>query len=321
MTDSKAFSFTVDDSVRADLFLSRKTGQSREFVQEQIKAERVLRNGAILTKAAQKVVPGDVLTGHFEERPASNLTPVEFPLEVLHEDADLIVINKPQDMVVHPAVGYTGPTLVHYLLHYLKHDSRFPELSDTRPGIVHRLDRGTSGVILIAKNRPALESLSAQFKDRQVKKQYEALVWGKMKEKGMFQSEIGRDTKDRKKMSSKTNKGREAVTEYQLGRAYAHFSHVALFPLTGRTHQLRVHLSEAGFPIVGDPLYSKRAAGRKRAHLPEAIRGAVEALKHPFLHARRLDFTHPVTKKLIRCEASRPKEFDAFLENLKKLES
>jgi len=314
MTRPDSFSYIVEEAVRADLFLSRKTLQSREFVQAQIKAERVKRNGEILTKPAQKLFPGDTVTGFFEERPAPNLTPVAHDLVVLYEDAELLVLNKPQDMVVHPAVGYTGPTLVHYLLHYFRHESRFQEKGDKRPGIVHRLDRGTSGVILVAKNRTALEKLSAQFKNREIKKEYESVVWGKMGVKGKFDTQIGRDSRERKKMSSRTTVGRDALTEWKALAHLGHFTHVALFPHTGRTHQLRVHLSEAGFPIVGDPLYTRRAIARSKSSLSSALKEAIDPLKHPFLHARRLRFVLPSTGKTMECEAERPAEFSRFLE-------
>lgn len=289
---------------------------SREFVQTQIKADRVQRNGSVLNKPGQKLQPGDVLSGYFEERPAPNLTPISFPLDVLFEDQDILVLNKPQDMVVHPAIGYSGPTLVHYLLHYFKEESQFRDTSDSRPGIVHRLDRGTSGVLLIAKNRPSLESLSAQFKNREVKKEYESVVWGRMNLSGKFQSHIGRDERERKKMSSNTQKGREAVTDWKTVTLFPHFTHVALFPHTGRTHQLRVHLSEGGFPIVGDPLYSKRSSSRKRQSVSRVLQETIETLQHPFLHARRLSFFHPKTRKEVSCEADPPKEFEGFLKLL-----
>jgi len=317
MTRPDTFSYLVEESVRADLLLSRKTSCSREFVQQQIKAGRVKRNGEILDKPGQKLQVGDVLTGHFVERPPQNLEPVAFPLEILFEDSDLLVINKPQDMVVHPAVGYTGPTLVHHLLHYFRNESKFQEMSEARPGIVHRLDRGTSGVLLIAKHRASLEKLSAQFKDREVKKEYESIVWGKMGKQGKFESIIGRDNRDRKKMSSKTTAGRESLTLWKATEHFAHFTHVALFPHTGRTHQLRVHLSEAGFPIVGDPLYRRRAIGKAQNELSASLRAQIDELQHPFLHARRLSFHLPSSGQVMECEAKRPEAFDRFLQAAK----
>lgn len=313
MTRPDTFSYVVEEPVRADLLLSRKTSCSREFVQQQIKAGRVKRNGEVFDKPAQKLQPGDTITGHFVERPPQNLDPVSFPLEILYEDKNLLVINKPQDMVVHPAVGYSGPTLVHHLLHYFGNESEFRETSEARPGIVHRLDRGTSGVLLVAKNRTALEKLSAQFKNREVKKEYESIVWGKMGKQGKFESVIGRDSRDRKKMSTRTTAGREALTLWKATEHFAHFTHVALFPHTGRTHQLRVHLTEAGFPIVGDPLYRRRAVGKAEKELSAALKTLIEQLKHPFLHARKLSFTLPDKGTTVECVAKRPEIFDTFL--------
>ena len=311
------FSFIIepgDSGCRLDLYLSRKTGESRSFVKSQILKGRILLNGQPEKRAAQKLKAGDTLSGTMQEVFRTELKPVEGNLQVLFEDNEMMALNKPPGLVVHPAAGHRGETLVHHLLHHLQSAPGFEELSPTRPGIVHRLDRGTSGIILVAKNRTALEGLARQFKSRQIQKEYEAVVWGKMKQmEGTFDQAIGRDTKDRKKMSSRTNQGREATTRWKVERAYAHFSHLSLQPKTGRTHQLRVHLAENGTPIVGDPLYGVGSAKRRVQTLPVELQPKVAALPHTLLHARKLSFEHPASGKLMVLEAQRPEVFEIFL--------
>lgn len=315
------FSFSVESSLRLDVFLSQKTGKSRQFIQEQIRLGHVLRNGKSISKISQKLAAGDTISGEFVEQAAFlGMVPVAGDLDVIYEDADLMALNKAQGIVVHPAAGFRGATLVHHLLHYLKEPKEFLETSDTRPGIVHRLDRGTSGVLLIAKHRKAQETLSRHFKLRKIKKEYEAIAWGKVKAAGEFRSTMGRDVGDRKKMSSRTAKGREALTRFQTAEVFSHFSHVRLFPHTGRTHQLRVHLSEAGHPIVGDALYAKRSTPKQIAALAPELRELLAGAKHTFLHARRLSLEHPTTGKLLEIEAPTPKNFLELLERLRKLD-
>ena len=314
----RPFRYTVDAAgPRLDVFLAKASGTSREFVQEQIEAGRVLVDGAPAVKASRKLRAGEVVSGVFVEDTETDLVPVARPLHVLHEDADFLVLNKEQGVVVHPATGHRGETLVHYLLHHLARAESFRDLSPTRPGIVHRLDRGTSGILLIAKNRAAQERLSAQFKARQVKKEYEAVVWNVPRfPSGTFDSPLGRDRKDRKRMSSKSAEPRAALTRWRRAETFAHFCHVALFPETGRTHQLRVHLCEAGHPIVGDDLYGLRTQGR-RDGLSPAIRAALDATTQTYLHARRLELDHPRTGERLAFEAPRPENFERFLHLLR----
>ncbi len=207
------------------------------------------------------------------------------PLDVVYEDGDLIVVNKPAGMVVHPAAGHPDGTLVNALLH------RVTDLSgvggELRPGIVHRLDRGTSGLIVVAKNDLAHAELSRQFKDREVEKEYAALVWGLVQQGRRIDLPIGRDAVDRKKISARSRRAREAVTRVTKAEHLEGVSLIRVAIATGRTHQIRVHLSAIGHPIVGDPAY-----GGKKRHPPPHLR-AVQRLERPFLHAARLAFTHP----------------------------
>ncbi|MCB0417738.1 MAG: RluA family pseudouridine synthase [Bdellovibrionales bacterium] len=308
------FEFIVASSgERLDAFLSREAKESREFVQEQVRQGLVSVNGRPTQKNSLRLRPGDTLRGRFVAPPPLEIEARPGNLEILFEDDDLLVLNKPQGIAVHPAPGLRADTLVHHLLHHLQHSS-FSELSPVRPGIVHRLDIGTSGLLLVAKNRHSQDKLAKQFAEREIQKQYEAIVWGHMGQLGRFDSKIGRHVTDRKRMSSRTEQGREALTRWEriclLGPC---FTHVRLFPHTGRTHQLRVHLTEAGFPIVGDPLYVRRAAAGLINKLDLESRNLIQNLKYPFLHARRLEFTHPKSGEALVFEKDAPENFQSFL--------
>lgn len=310
------------DISRLDVFLVTQTGRSRMFLKEQIEAGNVTINGTPCLKTSSKVRPGDRVSFRFKEAAPADLEPVDGSLAILFEDESLLVINKRQGDVVHPGAGHRGHTLVNYLLHHLRDVSTFAEQGTgenaERPGIVHRLDRGTSGVMIVAKSRQVQETLSRQFKDRLVKKEYEAVVWGKPGDRSIWRSSIGRDPNDRKKMSSKSERGRDSVTRWERQRAFQHFAHLVLFPHTGRTHQIRVHCAEAGFPIVGDSLYGRNKTPVRLRGLDEEIANLAAALPETLLHARALTFLHPLTQKEQRIEAARPDAFTQFLELLER---
>lgn len=306
-------------SARLDRVLGEITAQSRSFLQQQIQAGHVRLNGKRVLKAGQLVREGDEIEAQWQAtEPRETLTPIPADLKILFEDGALLVLDKPQGMVIHPAPSHRGPTLVHHLLSHLPDPPETDEGFEERPGIVHRLDKGTSGVLLVAKTRAVQDALSAQFKARTVKKQYEALAWGTLRPEGRFQSAIGRDRANRLKMSSRTQKGREAMTDWKVATAYRHFTHVRLFPHTGRTHQLRVHLSEGGHPIVGDPLYGRGFTESRRKDLGEPVTEAVAGLTATLLHAARLEFHHPLTGTAMQFEAPRPEVFDSVLATLAK---
>lgn len=311
------FSVESDEEARLDLFLARRTSRTRTFVKEQITAGAVKVNGSTITRPAQLLHAGDRVDIEFQEAPPLDLKPLEGNLEILYEDDEFLALNKAQGTVVHPAPGHKGPTLVHYLLHHLESAPGFSSLSPARPGIVHRLDRGTSGVLLIAKNRTALENLARQFKDRTIKKEYVAVAWGRMKESGRFQSTVGRDPRHRHRMSSKSPTGRDALTLYRRERAFDHFTYVRLFPHTGRTHQLRVHLSEAGHTIVGDDLYGKPTKSRIAALTP-ALAAHLMGVTQTFLHAERLTLAHPKSGETLDIRAPVPENFSSLLPLLEK---
>ncbi len=310
------FKFIVaaeDSGQRIDVFLAGQTQKSRTVIQEHLKKNCVTINSQPLTKYSIRIQAGDEVAIDLLEDEGLALEPVEAPLSILFEDEHLLVINKEQGIVVHPAAGHRGDTLVHHLLHYLGESDSFVSSSSIRPGIVHRLDKGTSGVLLVAKNREVQDSLSHQFKNREVKKVYEALVWGQIQREGVLKNAIGRDRVHRQKMSSKTSQGRSAETRFKPSEIFRSYTHLLVFPLTGRTHQIRVHLSEFGHSIVGDPIYGKGLTAKRSEEISDGIRQVMANLEHPFLHARTLTFTHPLSKQVLEFEAPRPKSFDTIL--------
>ena len=232
----------------------------------------------------------------------------ELPLEILYEDADLAVVNKPAGMVVHPAAGHASGTVVHALLHHLEDLSGIG--GERRPGIVHRLDRGTSGLMVVAKNDAAHQELSRQFHDREVEKEYIALVWGVVQAGRRIDAAIGRDPSNRQKMSARATRARHAVTRITRAHHLPGLTLCQVAILTGRTHQIRVHLSAIGHPIVGDAAYGglhRRVAGDIRA---------VQRLERPFLHAARLAFTHPRDGRRMEFIAPLPDDLQQVLDDL-----
>ena len=219
------------------------------------------------------------------------------PLEVLYQDADVVVVNKPAGMVVHPAAGHDSGTLVNALLHHVTDLSGIG--GELRPGIVHRLDKGTSGVMVVAKNDAAHQELARQFHDREVEKQYVALVWGLVQQRKRIDMPIGRDPVHREKISTRARRARSAVTRVTWARHVPGLSLLRVAIATGRTHQIRVHLNAIGHPIVGDALY-----GGVHRRVPHELR-AVQRLERPFLHAERLAFTQPRTGERLDLHARR----------------
>jgi 23S rRNA pseudouridine1911/1915/1917 synthase len=307
------------DGLRLDHFLTTVLPQSRSQIQRLIKDGRVTVGGRgarsnQLVKMGQEVavdVPAPV-------DPTPLAEPL--PIRIVYQDRDLAVIDKPAGMVVHPAAGHAGGTLVNALLHHL--DDLSGVGGETRPGIVHRLDRGTSGLIVVAKHDAAHQELSRQFQDREVEKEYVALVWGEVMAGRRIDAPIGRDPSNRKKMSAadprerpapnRIRRSREAVT--RIIRA-EHFGRVLTLVQvaihTGRTHQIRVHLSAIGHPVVGDALY-----GGVHRRVPGDLR-AVAHLDRPFLHAARLAFTHPIDGRRMQFESELPEDLQRVLDELR----
>jgi 23S rRNA pseudouridine1911/1915/1917 synthase len=259
-------------------------------------------------RANLQVHEGDQVLVHAPDAAPSPLSPEAVPIEILYQDLDLAVLNKPAGMVIHPGAGHGSGTLVNALLHHLTDLSGIG--GQLRPGIVHRLDRGTSGVMVIAKHDRAHQELARQFHDREVEKEYIALVWGVVQAGRRIDAAIGRDPDNRQKMSSRAKYAREAVT--RITRAH-HMPGLTLCQVaihTGRTHQIRVHLSAIGHPVVGDSLY-----GGIHRRVPGDIR-AVQRLERPFLHAARLAFTHPSEQRRMQFIVPLPADLEAVLDGL-----
>jgi 23S rRNA pseudouridine1911/1915/1917 synthase len=301
---------------RLDRFLTAAIdGQSRSQIQHLIADGRVrLRRLSTPTgtepvlKANMAVREGDEITVELLPPAPSHVEGEAIALDILYEDADLVVINKPAGMVVHPGAGHATGTLVNALLHHVSDLSGIG--GELRPGIVHRLDRGTSGVMVIAKNDAAHQELSRQFHDREVEKEYIALVWGVVQAGRRIDAPIGRDPSNRQKMSARARRAREAVTRVTRAKHLRAFTLCQVAIHTGRTHQIRVHLSAIGHPIVGDPVY-----GGVRRHVAADIR-AVLRLDRPFLHAERLAFKHPRDGRRMEFTAPLPADLLSILEDL-----
>jgi len=298
------------DGLRLDRFLvSLLPEQSRSQIQRLIKDGHVLVAGR-QAKSNQPVKSGQEIAVEAPELLNPAPQPEALPLPILYQDHDLIVIDKPAGMVVHPAAGHASGTLVNALLHHVDDLSGIG--GEKRPGIVHRLDRGTSGLMVVAKHDAAHEELSRQFREREVEKEYIALVWGEVQAGRRIDAPIGRDPSNRKKMSARARRSREAVTRIlRAERVHPMLTLARIAIHTWRTHQIRVHLSAIGHPIVGDPLYGgihRRVPGDARA---------VTHLDRPFLHAARLVFRHPSEDRPMEFDSPLPADLERVLADLR----
>lgn len=295
--------YKVEDIGRLDKIVSNLNKDiSREAIQRMIKTGKILVNGK-QEKASFKTTIGDIITLEEEIPEEIELKPQEMPLDIIYEDNDMLVINKGKGIVVHPGNGNPDGTLANAVMARCK-DSLSGIGGKIRPGIVHRIDKDTSGLIIVAKNDASHIALSKQIQDRKVKKTYIALVRGVIKEnEATINMPIGRSTKDRKKMAV-TKDGKEAITHFTVLKRYNGFTLLEVKIETGRTHQIRVHLSEIGYPIVGDEVYSN---GKN----PFSVKGQM-------LHAKRLELKHPKTGKELVFEAPLPQYFEEILNQLEK---
>lgn len=272
--------------------------QSRSQLKNAIDEQRVLVNDR-LEKPKYKVQAGDTVTITIPDPVALDLEPENMPLDIVYEDDDVIVVNKPAGMVVHPSPGHPDHTLVNALLYH----SPLSTINGTfRPGIVHRIDKDTSGLLMVAKNDHAHRSLAQQLKDKTNLREYLALVHGNLKDDtGTIDAPIGRSLKDRKRQAIVAD-GRHAVTHYQVLERYGDYTLISCWLETGRTHQIRVHMKSIGHPLAGDPLYGPR----------KTISGSGQ-----FLHARKLGFKHPVSGKQLVFETPLPADFKQVIKRLR----
>lgn len=275
---------------------------SRTAIQRWIKEGQVSVAGKVV-KSSYKIEAGQEILIEIPEVKESTLVAQDLSVPILYEDEDVVVVNKPRGLVVHPAAGHGDGTLVNSLLAQCGNLSGIG--GEIRPGIVHRLDKDTSGVLVVAKNDRAHQSLTEQIKAREVKRIYRAIVKGEIAEsRGRIEAPIGRHPKDRKKMAINMKDGKEAVTEFTVLERFQDYTLVECRLITGRTHQIRVHFSYIGFPVVGDPVYGTRKQ--------------IFSIEGQALHAHQLSFTHPRTKETITCVAPMPEDMEEILNQLRK---
>ncbi|MCC5893070.1 RluA family pseudouridine synthase [Exiguobacterium sp.] len=299
----ETFTFVAEEKARIDKWMSERSDWSRSQIQDWIKAGNLLVNGETV-KPNYKLQVGDEVVVMVPEAVELEVLPEDIPLDIVYEDEDVIVVNKARGMVVHPAAGHTSGTLVNALLFHCDDLSGINGVK--RPGIVHRIDKDTTGLLMVAKNDLAHESLARQLKDRTIKREYTALVHGEVfHELGTIEAPIGRDTNDRQRMTVTDRNAKEAVTHFRLLERYKDFTLVECKLETGRTHQIRVHMRYIGHPLAGDPKYGPRRT--------------IE-LNGQALHAATLGFHHPRTDEWLEFVAPLPADFEAELAKLDKIE-
>lgn len=285
-----------EENIRIDKYLREKTSFSRELLTKMIINGNVLVNKEKI-KPSYKVKQNDEIIVDESFIPTNNIEATKMAIDIVYEDEDVMVINKPSGLVVHPGNGNHGNTLVNGLLYYTNNLS---DEDDTRPGIVHRLDKDTSGLMIVAKTNSAHEILADDFKNKRVHREYVALLWGVLPtNKAFIDAPIGRDKKDYKKMAVVAG-GKSARTHLTVIKKYANYTLARFVLETGRTHQIRVHAAYIGHPIYNDPVYSNKEA----------------TSFGQFLHSEYLKFTHPITKETLEFTCPLPKEFQDFLDSL-----
>jgi 23S rRNA pseudouridine1911/1915/1917 synthase len=299
---------------RIDLFLSQQNlGLSRAFVQKLIQDQRLLVAGKPV-KPSYKIREGEEIQIEVPPPTKLSLEPEDIPLDIVYEDSDLLVVNKKADMVVHPAAGNYSHTLVNALLFHCRDLSGINGV--LRPGIVHRLDKNTSGLLVVAKNDKAHLGLAEQIKNRTLLREYRAITWGHMpSEKGIIEAPIGRAVKDRKKMAVTRAKGRESVTQYKVLERFDLCELLSIRLKTGRTHQIRVHLSYLNHPVLGDPEYGGRQKWIKGIHDRERpfAQKLLNAIDRQALHAKKLGFVHPRTGQYKEFHSDLPEDIQSVL--------
>lgn len=291
-------------SLRIDRYLSEKNEDlSRSYLQKLLKDQAITVNGKTI-KANYKVTPGEQILVAVPDLTEPDILPEDIPLDILYEDEDLMVVNKPKGMVVHPSAGHTSGTLVNAILYHCR--GNLSGINGViRPGIVHRIDKDTTGALLVCKNDTAHRELALQLKDHSIKRRYRAIVWGNLRQdEGTVEGPIGRHPVDRKKMAVNHKNGKDAVTHYKVLERFGDTTYIECRLETGRTHQIRVHMTSIGHPLLGDEVYG---SGRNPYHLQGQT-----------LHAMVLGFVHPGTGEYMEFSAPLPDYFTELLVKLRK---
>ena len=312
---------TQENNFRVDVFVNkREITLSRTRIKNLILNKKLKLNNKVIISPAKKILSGDRISLEIPEPKKVSLSPYKFKLNIVYEDKYLIVINKPAGIVIHPGAGNYDNTLVNALINYCG-NSLSSISGELRPGIVHRIDKDTSGLVVVAKNNFTHENLSNQFKNHKITRIYELLVWGKLRpSNGKINTLITRSSKNRQMMEVGITKGKRAITNYKTSNIFEN-SKIPTFSLveckleTGRTHQIRVHMNYKGNSIVGDKIYKKKY--KKLKNIDLEIENLIYNLDRQFLHAKTLGFEHPVTKKKLLFNSILPNDLNNILKKLK----
>jgi 23S rRNA pseudouridine1911/1915/1917 synthase len=320
----KNINFIVEESennLRVDVLINKREKLiSRTRIKNLILKEKLTLNDKIIKSPSKKVGAGDRLDLEIPKPEVSSLKPYNFKLDIVHEDEDLLVINKPAGIIMHPGAGNHDQTIVNALMHYDK-NSLSTIGDELRPGIVHRIDKNTSGLVVIAKNNETHENLAKQFSDHTITRVYQLLIWGKLRpSSGKIDSFIVRSTKNRQLMEVSNSKGKRAITNYKTVEVFENnktptLSLVECKLETGRTHQIRVHMTHLGNSIVGDDKYKKKY--KKVKNIDFELERSISKLNRQFLHAKTLGFVHPKTNEEIVFSSILPQELNNLLKMLK----
>ena len=313
----------TEEKNRLDLYLAKNLENlSRTQIKKIIMAGHLKINDQTITEPSKKISIGDSILLEIANIKKDKIFPQKMGFEIIHEDEDIVLINKPPGLVVHPGAGNLDHTLVNGLLYLFKNN-----LSDLggniRPGIVHRIDKDTSGVIVVAKNNYCHSKLSSQFEKHTIKRKYEALIWGVLRPlNGKIENKIGRSNYNRQKMAVRINKGKKAITNYKTIKVFQNknvptISLVELILETGRTHQIRVHMAHKGNPVLGDKIYGGQKLKFKNIDLE--LEKKIKSFNRQALHAQYLEFFHPKNGNIVKYQANQPEDFKNLIDILKKL--
>ena len=310
-----------ENNLRVDVLINKREELiSRTRIKNLILKEKLKLNDEIIKSSSKKVLTGDKLSLNIPQPEEASLKPYDFKLEIIYEDDDLLVINKPAGIIMHPGAGNYDKTIVNALMHYDK-DSLSNIGDELRPGIVHRIDKNTSGLVVIAKNNESHENLSKQFSDHTITRVYQLLIWGKLRpSKGKIDTFITRSSKNRQLMEVSSSKGKRAITNYKTIEVYENdktptLSLVECKLETGRTHQIRVHMTHMGNSIVGDDKYKKKY--KKLKNIDMGLESLISKLDRQFLHAKTLGFIHPKTNEEMIFSSILTQELNSLLKTLR----